>query len=139
MERIQFYPNEQLKKLLEYDAKKNDCSVSTIVVNLLQEHYHITPTPVMNLDEAIPKVLGEVEDYIKEIKTGETFDLLSASTTFADIQMVVEGRPGTNRATIGKIFASKIGDYPFENVKFAYSSEGKILKSKNRAIMYIKT
>lgn len=139
MERIQFYPSTQLKELLETEAKNKGISISSLVVELLQEHYEIKPKPVIALSDAIDKVLNEVEEYVKCISVDETFDLLTASETFKNIEMTVEGKPATNRATLGKIFASKIGIQPFENVELSYKSDGvTIERSKNKATMYKK-
>lgn len=139
MERIQFYPSTQLKELLETEAKAKNISISSLVVELLQEHYKITPKPVIVLSDAIDKVLDEVEEYVKSISVGESFDLLTASKTFKNAEMTVEGKPATNRATLGKVFASKIGVQPFGNVEFSYKSDGvTIERSKNKATMYKK-
>lgn len=139
MERIQFYPSTQLKALLEAEAKEKNISISGLVVELLQEHYGITPKPSFTLSDAISKVLNEVEEYVKTISVGEYFDLLTASHTFRHIEMTVKGKPATNRATVGKIFASKIGTEPFENVQFAYKLDGVTIQhSENKATMYKK-
>ena len=140
MERIQFYPTMQLKGLLEEEARDKSISVSSLVVELLQEHYGIKPKPTILLADAITKVLDEVEEYVKTISVGECFDLLTASNTFRYIDMTVQGKPATNRATIGKVFASKIGTEMFPNVQFAYKLDGiTIERSKNKATMYKKT
>lgn len=138
MERIQFYPNSKLKEMLDSEAKDKGISVSCLVVELLQEHYKIRPKPAIPLSEAIEQVLSEIEDFIKQLKPGETFDLLTASATFEEIEMVASGRPSTNRATIGKIFASKIGSKPFDNIDFSYKPDGTVERSKNKATMYKK-
>lgn len=139
MERIQFYPNSILKDKLESEARNKGLSVSSLVVELLQEHYKISPRPTMPLSKAVTQVLNEIEDYIRGINSGETFDLLTASATFAKIDMTALGRPSTNRATIGKIFASKIGVAPFDCIDISYKSDGKTVeRSSNKAIMYKK-
>lgn len=139
MERIQFYPSIQLKELLETEAKEKNISISSLVVELLQEYYDIAPKPSITLKDAIPKVLNEVEEYVKTIPVGECFDLLTASYTFKCIEMTAKGKPSTNRATIGKIFGAKIGYEPFENIQVAYKSDGVTLKlSVNNAKMYKK-
>lgn len=139
MERIQFYPSIQLKELLETEAKEKNISISSLVVELLQDHYDIAPKPSIMLKDAIPKVLNEIEEYVKTIPVGECFDLLTASNTFKCIEMTAKGKPSTNRATIGKKFASKIGSEPFKNVQRAYKSDGVTIKrSVNNATMYKK-
>lgn len=138
MERIQFYPNTQLKNLLDSDAQSRGISTSRLVIQLLQEHYNIAPKPVMTLPNVIPRVLEEVEEYVKTISYGDTFDLLTASLTFRQIEMMANGKPSTNRGTIGNIFRSKIGSAPFEDVNCSYTKDGKIEKSENGAVMYKK-
>lgn len=132
MERIQFYPSRQLKELLCSEANMKGVSISNLVIQLLQDHYHITPEPEITLTEVIPKVLAEVEEYVRKLSYGDTFDLISASATFEKIEMTVEGRPATNRATIGKVFTSRIGIPPFSDVGVT------VRKSENRATMYMK-
>lgn len=137
MERIQFYPPERLKELLYADAPSKGKSVSALVIQILQEHYNATPKPEMTLAEAIPKVMDEVKAYIKTKAPGEKFDLWTASQTFRDINMIVEGKPSANRATVGKVFGGKLGTEPFENVEVSYTEIGKRELSPNRATMYI--
>ena len=103
-----------------------------MVIQILQEYYNATPKPEMTLAEAIPKVMDEVKAYIKTKAPGEKFDLWTASQTFRDINMIVEGKPSANRATVGKL-----GTEPFENVEVSYTEIGKRELSPNRATMYI--
>lgn len=139
MGRIQFYPNNQLNELLNTTAKERNISTSSLVVEILLQYYNIKVEPDMDLAEAKNLVLSEIEEYIKTIPVGTTFDLLSASFTFKNIEMTIKGKPATNRATIGKIFVSKLGTKPFENVKIAYKDDGVTIKrSENNATMYEK-
>ena len=62
--------------------------------------------------------------------------MLSASETFKNIHMVADGKPSSNRATVGKVFASKLGKEDFINVAVVRTESGAIKKSVNRATMY---
>lgn len=137
MERIQFYPSEQLKDVLFADAQNRGMSASALVVQILQEYYNLTLKPEKTLTEVLPKILDEVAMYVDKCHDGEKFDLLSASKTFRDLNMIVEGKPSANRATIGKIFNARLGAEPFENVEVSYTHVGKRELSTNRATMYI--
>ena len=118
MERIQFYPPEDLKKVMLQDADVKGISISQLSVDILMEHYGLA-VPTANkkdLSEIIDEVIDEVKAFVKKNPTGTTFDLLTASETFKNIHMVADGKPSTNRATVGKIFVSKLGKDDFKNV-----------------------
>lgn len=139
MERIQFYPSENLKKVMLQDAEVNSISISQLTVNILMEHYGLA-VPTANkkaLSEIIDDVIDEVKTFIKKSPTGTTFDLLTASETFKNIHMVADGKPSTNRATVGKVFASKLGkDDDFKNIAIIRMESGAVKKSVNRATLY---
>ena len=50
--------------------------------------------------------------------------------------MVAEGKPSTNRATVGKVFVSRLGKGDFTNVKIVRTESGEPKKSVNRATLY---
>ena len=50
--------------------------------------------------------------------------------------MVADGKPSTNRATVGKIFVSKLGKGEFKNVAIVRTKSGAAKKSVNRATLY---
>ena len=50
--------------------------------------------------------------------------------------MVADGKPSTNRATVGKVFVSKLGKDDFVNVEIVRTESGAAKKSVNRATMY---
>lgn len=110
MERIQFYPPEILKRVMLQDAKINGISISQLTVDILMEHYGLAVATENKkaLSEIIDEVIDEVKTFVKDHPAGTTFDLLTASETFKNIHMVADGKPSTNRATVGKIFASKL-------------------------------
>ena len=137
MERIQFYPPEDLKKVMLQDADVKGISISQLSVDILMEHYGLA-VPTANkkaLSEIIDEVIDEVKAFVKKNPTGTTFDLLTASETFKNIHMVADGKPSTNRATVGKIFVSKLGKDDFKNVAILRTESGAAKKSINRATL----
>lgn len=138
MERIQLYPPENLKKVMQQEADVKGLSVSKLTVDILMQHYGLA-VPVENkksLPEIIDEVIDEVKTFVKENPAGTTFDLLSASETFKNIHMVADGKPSTNRATVGKVFVSKLGKDDFKNVDVVRTESGAAKKSVNRATLY---
>ena len=138
MERIQLYPPENLKKVMQQDAEVKGLSISQLTVDILMQHYGLA-VPVENkksLPEIIHEVIDEVKTFVKENPAGTTFDLLSASETFKNIHMVADGKPSTNRATVGKVFVSKLGKDDFKNVDIVRTESGAAKKSVNRATLY---
>lgn len=138
MERIQLYPPENLKTVMRQDAEVKGLSLSQLTVDILMQHYGLA-VPVENkksLPEIIDEVIDEVKAFVKENPAGTTFDLLSASETFKNIHMVADGKPSTNRATVGKVFVSKLGKDEFKNVAIVRTESGAAKKSVNRATLY---
>ena len=138
MERIQFYPPEILKRVMLQDAKINGISISQLTVDILMEHYGLAVATENKkaLSEIIDEVIDEVKTFVKDHPVGKTFDLLTASETFKNIHMVADGKPSTNRATVGKIFASKLGKDSFKNIVIVRTETGAIKRSPNRATLY---
>lgn len=138
MERIQLYPSENLKELMVKDAEKKDVSLSQLAVEILLEHYglNVSENEKQPLSEVVENILKEVERYVKRNPVGTGFDLLTASKTFRDIHMLAEGKASTNRATVGKIFASRLGAEPFANVVVVRTESGAVKKSENKATLY---
>lgn len=138
MERIQLYPPEILKKVMQQDAEVKGLSISQLTVDILMKYYGLV-VPIENkksLPEIIDEVIDEVKVFVKDHPSGTTFDLLTASKTFKDIHMVADGKPSTNRATVGKVFVSKLGKDDFVNVEIVRTESGAAKKSVNRATMY---
>ena len=138
MERIQFYPPEILKRVMLQDAKINGISISQLTVDILMEHYGLAVATENKkaLSEIIDEVIDEVKTFVKDHPVGTTFDLLTASETFKNIHMVADGKPSTNRATVWKIFASKLGKDSFKNIVIVRTETGAIKRSPNRATLY---
>ena len=134
MEHIQIYATPELKACLLRDAIKLEMSLSELVTLRLEEAYGLprSQTQALVLPEAERIVLNEVEGYIRGLSPGESFDLLSASDTFATL-------PRPTKASIGKIFAAETkSGMRFQNVSVCINDAGKIVRSKNRAAIYKK-
>ena len=138
MERIQFYPPENLTEIMKRDANTKQISISQLSVNILMKHYGLAvPTADKRaLSEVINEVIDEVKEFVMDHPSGTTFDLLTASKTFKNIHMVADGKPSTNRATVGKVFVSKLGKDDFANVEIVRTESGAPKKSVNRATLY---
>ena len=146
MERIQVYTPDDLKALMDQDAKQKQLSISELTVAILEKHYGMIPKIAKKpLKELNQKIFEEVEHYI-EMKTAEKdsdpsaevqFDLLTASETFRQIHMVADGKPAMNRAAVGREFARKVKEGFGVYYRVAPVQEmGKPKKSINRAQVY---
>ncbi len=140
MEVLKIYAPDNLKEVLQKDAKLKGLSMSELTVEVLMQHYGIA-VPAANkksLPEIIGQVIEEIRKYVKNPDNiGKTFDLLSVSETFKNIHMVADGKPSSNRATVGKVFASKLGKDDFINVTVVRTEAGAVKKSVNRATLYM--
>ena len=147
MERIQVYPPDDIKELLENEAKLKKCSVSELTVEILQKYYG------KYSEEEKPPVQAFYDDIFKEVETfielkikekdadpdrDIEFDLLTASETFRKIHMVADGKPAMNRATIGRLFSSNVknGWGIYRRVEAIKKPDGEPKSSVNRAQMY---
>ena len=134
MERIQFYPNELLKNKLEADARNKGISTSSLVVEVLLKYYNLTPENRLPFEDAVKQVFEEIAEYIKDKKPNFEFDLLNASETFRNIEMIANGKPSTNRARIGRKFAHNFKTL-FPNIE-PVRINNNIKKSINNATVY---
>jgi hypothetical protein len=139
MNRIQFYPDEALNKKLDDDAAKRGVATSALVSDILRRYYGLVPENTLSESDLTEKVFDEVKDYIDNKAKDVPFDLLTASPTYATVEMSYAGKPSTLRAKIGKAFFKKIGTGDFACVKPKMKSNGKILQSINNANMYVVT
>jgi hypothetical protein len=136
MKRIQFYPGRALEAKLDEEALRLGVSVSTMVVDLLNELYGLVPKNTLSLTQATTQVLDEVTEYINTLNVNDEFDLLSASDSFKNIDMISSGKPSAIRASIGRSFSKNIGTDRFSNIEIAYRSDGKVKKTNNNATIY---
>ncbi len=134
MNRIQFYPSEDLANKLNTEALTNGVSVSQFVTDLLQDYYGLSKKG-LSITQLTTTVLNEVEEYLKQASSNVEFDLNKASSTYRSIDMTFGKKPSTVRASIGRSFASKIGKHPFAKVR-KYVVNGKQKLSENNALVY---
>jgi hypothetical protein len=138
MRRIQFYPSQELEQRLAEEASNLGVSVSTLVVDLLSEHYRMVAKNMYSESQITKMVFDELKSFVSDPNNaGKEFDLLSASETFRSIEMTFEGKPSTIRAKIGKEFSKQVdlGD-AFSKVLRSYKANGKLKKSVNNATIY---
>lgn len=135
MNRVQFYPSEELFNVLSKEASNNGVSISQFVVDLLENHYGLSNNEVLSITQLTTIVLKEVEDYIKSADDVIEFDLNTASETYRNIDMTCGKKPSTVRASIGRSFGSKIGKDPFSNVRKCVVDGNQKLSVKN-ALVY---
>lgn len=144
MLRKQFYPDPKLANMLSQDAAKKGVSESTLITEILNEYYGLSVKTTTSLTSLTTTVLKEVEEYVKSLSAGDTFDLNKASATYREIEMAqFKGQtktPKTVRASIGRSFVSKIGKAPFDHVKKStyVDKKGNIKQnlSDNNALVY---
>lgn len=135
MQRIQFYPSEELADILNAEAQSKGVSVSTYVTDLLEEYYGMKKNSV-SITQLTATVLKEVENYIATLPKNVPFDLKTASKTYNEIKMTCGKKPQTVRASIGRSFGAKLGKAPFTNVRKYQDKNGKYILSVNNALMY---
>lgn len=135
MQRVQFYPSDDLGLLLNEEAVKSGVSVSRLVTEILEKHYGLSKNTqsimVLTID-----VLKEIEDFVGQSPSSTVFDIYTASETYRGISMTEGRKPQTIRASIGRSFVAKIGGKRFPNVSKHILNNKQVL-SKNNAMMYI--
>ena len=138
MRRVQFYPSEELYKILTAEAAKNGVSVSKYVTAFLENYWGVS-APGTSVIDLTQKVLKEVEEYVADITSrhakAEPFALEDVSAVYREIPMTEGLKPSAVRASIGRSFKAKIGKAPFENVR-VYEENGKAKLSANNALRY---
>ena len=137
MNRIQFFPDDELLQKIEHEANKRGLSKSQIVVEALRERYGISDEGHPSLPELTSKVLDEIEAYVMDPNTPSEFSLYTASETFRNIEMTAIKKPATVRASIGRSFTAKIGQPPFSMVRKCIVN-GRQKLSVNNALTYLK-
>ena len=138
MERIQYYPSDELKKCLMEEADRRNISISQLSVDIMSEYFGLSTSNKEPLPILLPKIMNEVAEYIGRNQVGTEFDLLNASETFRNIHMVADGKPSANRASVGRSLSAKVkmGTKPFDRVEPVYGENGTLKKSINHAQMY---
>ena len=83
MKRIQFYPTQELDQRLESEASNLGVSVSTLVVDLLNEHFCLVNKNKYSESQLTKMVFDELKSFVTDPQNfGREFDLLTASETF---------------------------------------------------------
>ena len=138
--RIQFYPTTDLETKLKQESGRFGISISTLVVDALNDYYGLKLPNTKTEAELETEVLKEIEAFVKDPKNiNKEFDLNMASPTYSQISMTHNGRPKIIKARIGRTFAKKVGVVlPFLNVEQVFLDNGKLKRSTgNRAALYI--
>lgn len=138
MERIQFYPEKELLKVLNKDAETYGVSISALVSDILKQYYGLISNNSMSETELTAKIFNEIKAYVDNLESGKEFDLSRASETFANIEMSYKGKPSIIRAKVGKNFARNIGANDFKEVYVQHRRDGKIKRNSNNAAIYVK-
>ena len=140
--KIQFYTSDTLEEKLNNEAKQLGVSVSTLVNDLLNNHYGLIPASFLSSSEIRKLVFEEIAGFVNQkklIKDYEEFDLNKASKLYKHIEMVHIGKPSILKAQIGKEFNTKyVGRIePFMNIEQLKLANGKPkLSISNRAALY---
>lgn len=133
--RIQFYPNTDLEKILSKKSKELGVSLSTLVVDVLNEYFGITSS--LSELQIEQMVMNEIEQYVANPQNVDIEFSISVSKTYREISMVCSGKPNPLRARIGKVFAKKVGE-GFFNVEQVFLPNGLPKRTTgNRAAVYI--
>lgn len=133
--RIQFYPNTDLEKILSKKSKELGVSLSTLVVDVLNEYFGITSS--LSELQIEQMVMNEIEQYVANPQNVDIEFSISVSKTYREISMVCSGKPNPLRARIGKVFAKKVGE-GFFNVEQVFLPNGRPKRTTgNRAAVYI--
>ena len=133
--RIQFYPNTDLEKILSKKSKELGVSLSTLVVDVLNEYFGITSS--LSELQIEQMVMNEIEQYVANPQNVDIEFSISVSKTYREISMVCSGKPNPLRARIGKVFAKKVGEGSF-NVEQVFLPNGRPKRTTgNRAAVYI--
>lgn len=133
--RIQFYPNTDLEKILSKKSKELGVSLSTLVVDVLNEYFGITSS--LSELQIEQMVMNEIEQYVSNPQNVDIEFSISVSKTYREISMVCSGKPNPLRARIGKVFAKKVGE-GFFNVEQVFLPNGHPKRTTgNRAAVYI--
>ena len=133
--RIQFYPNTDLEKILSKKSKELGVSLSTLVVDVLNEYFGITSS--LSELQIEQMVMNEIEQYVANPQNVDIEFSISVSKTYRKISMICSGKPNPLRARIGKVFAKKVGEGSF-NVEQVFLPNGRPKRTTgNRAAVYI--
>ena len=138
MNKIQFYPSDELYKAIKENAEAMDISVNALVCDFLTEAFCDVPERECKSERELTKIVfDEIEEFVSDVDVDYEFDLMTASPTYADIKNVFNNRTKEIRSKVGNNFAKKVGkDKRFKNVEVAKNRNGNTKRNRNNAIMY---
>lgn len=139
MNKIQFYPSDELYNELLKAAEESEISLNALVCDSLAELFCNVPVRKCKSEKEFTKdVFKEIEEFISDKDVDYEFDLMTASSTYADILNIYDANETSKaRAKVGNNFAKKVGKKGrFENVAVAINRNGKTKKNRNNAIVY---
>ena len=141
MFRVQFYPSEELTKVLGERANKAGVNVSKYVTDFLEAQ--LLPEKAssdVSITQLTIEVLQELKLFVEEKvhKKEQVQFSLDASDTYRNIPMTAGLKPSAVRASIGRSFRSQVeaGIPPFDHVCVANTDQGKPKLNSNRALVY---
>lgn len=137
MNKIQFYPDDDLYQKLDETSRETGLSVSAIVQDFLREALNMEPRKLKSEAEITQAVISEVVDFIKNKEEGYEFDLMMASSTFADIESFYSYESASLKVKVGRNFAKKIASEDTSiNVAVALNRNGNKKRNQHNAIIY---
>lgn len=139
MNKIQFYPSDELYNELLKAAEESEISLNALVCDSLTELFCNVPLRECKSEKELTKeVFDEVEKFISDKDVDYEFDLMTASNTYADILNIYNANETSKaRAKVGNNFAKKVGkEGRFKNVAVAINRNGNTKKNQNNAIVY---
>ena len=131
--RLQFNASSELKNHLDSDACKRNIGIIAWLKMLLGKHYGLVPANKLSDKDIKDLVLTEIQTFVNTHKEGVCFDLNGASQTYSELDMIYAGKPYYLKASIGKVFNKKCGDYGCEQV---LRDNGKPKRTVNGAAIY---
>lgn len=137
MNKIQFYPDDDLYEKLEEMSKDCGISISALVQDFLRDTLCLEPRKTKGEVELTKAVLSEVSKFIKDKDYGFEFDLMTASPTFASIKSLFSYESTGLKTKVGRNFAKKIADKDTSiNVAVALNRNGNKKRNQHNAIVY---
>lgn len=139
MHHMQFYPSDQLAKLLEEDARRCGLSTSALVVERLNTHYGLstgdTKSEQLRLSQ---QILNELQDYVANPASPPEFTILKAAPSYKKLPLIEAGASNPARARVGRVFARLVGQPggPFERVAALRKANNEVVKDVNGSTIY---
>lgn len=137
MNKIQFYPDDDLYEALDCMSKDAGISISVLVQDFLREKLCLEPRKNRSEIDLTKDVVKDVKNFIKNKNEGFEFDLMSASETFAGIMNLYDYESTYLKKKVGRNFAKQIKDgNNIANVDIATNRNGNTKRNQRNAIIY---